>query len=52
VHKKREEEKWGPVLVDRPRRSKNIGETVMQKAMLIKQKKNLEVTKGNSFATL
>jgi hypothetical protein len=44
--------KWGPVLVERQRRSQNCGETMLQKAMGIKKKKNLEPLKGNSFAPL
>jgi hypothetical protein len=46
------EKRWGPVLLDRPRRCQNTGETMLQKAMNIKQKKNLEVVKGNSFSVL
>jgi hypothetical protein len=48
--KKSKENKRGLVLVDRPRRSQNTGETTMEKDMHIKQKKNLEVVKGNSFS--
>jgi hypothetical protein len=36
--KKSKEKKWGPVLVDRPRRNQNTGETVLQKAMQIKKR--------------
>jgi AICAR transformylase/IMP cyclohydrolase PurH len=53
VHKKKDRvTKWGPTLVERPRRAKNTGGTIMQKAMLIKKRKNLEVAQGNSFAAL
>jgi hypothetical protein len=45
-------EKWGPVQVDKPRRNQNNAGTVLQKAMQIKKKKNLEGIKGNSFAVL
>jgi hypothetical protein len=38
--------------VDRPRRNQNNARTVLQKAMQIKKKKNLEGIKGNSFAIL
>jgi hypothetical protein len=44
--------KWGLVLVERQRRSQNCGETMLQEAMRIKKKKNLEPLKGNSFAPL
>jgi hypothetical protein len=45
-------ESWGPILVDRQRRKQNDWTTMLQKAMLLKQKKNLEPLKGNSFASL
>jgi hypothetical protein len=38
--------------VDRPRRNQNNARTVLQKAMQIKKKKNLEGIKGNSFTIL
>jgi hypothetical protein len=44
-------EHWGPILVDRERR-KDDGTKVLQKAMALKQKKNLEPLKGNSFSIL
>jgi hypothetical protein len=50
--KKSKEKKWGPVLVDRPRRNQNTWEIVLQKAMQIKKRKNLEVVKGNFFSIL
>jgi hypothetical protein len=43
---------WGPVLVERKRRGNNHGESMLQKAMNLKKKKNLEPLKGNSFAPL
>jgi hypothetical protein len=36
--KKSKEKKWGPVLVDRPRRNQNTWEIVLQKAMQIKKR--------------
>jgi hypothetical protein len=41
---------WGPILVERPRRRQGYTWNVMQKAMEIKKKRNLEPLKGNSFA--
>jgi hypothetical protein len=38
--------------VDRPRRKQNDATTMLQKAIKLKQKKNLEPLKGNSFASL
>jgi hypothetical protein len=40
------------VLVERKRRGNNHGESMLQKAMNLKKKKNLEPLKGNSFAPL
>jgi hypothetical protein len=45
-------DQWGSVLVERPRRKKNTGGTVLQQAMELKQRKNLEPIKGNSFSAL
>lgn len=52
--KKKEEKRWGPTLVERKRRYQNDGLTVMQKAMSLKQQKNLDTkhVKGNHFAAL
>jgi hypothetical protein len=50
--RKNNKESWGPILVDRQRRKQNDWTTMLQKAMLLKQKKNLEPLKGNSFASL
>jgi hypothetical protein len=45
-------EQWGPVLVERQRRKQNDGVTMLQKAMKLKEKKNLDSLEGNSFASL
>jgi hypothetical protein len=50
--KKAKENKWGPTLVERQRRTKNNGGTMLEKAMNLKQRKNLESVKGNSFSVL
>jgi hypothetical protein len=43
----------GPTLVDRTKRRKNDGTTMMKKAMeLKKRKKNLKPMKGNPFSAL
>jgi hypothetical protein len=44
--------KWGSALVERQRRTKNNGGTMLQKAMELKQRKNLEHVKGNTFSML
>ncbi|RLN33988.1 hypothetical protein C2845_PM03G08240 [Panicum miliaceum] len=53
---KTKKQKWGPALLcDRPRRSKDDGRTMLQKATDLKSYKNLEAykkTQGNSFASL
>jgi hypothetical protein len=49
--KKMKANKWGAVLVERSRRNQNTKGTMMQKAMELKQKRNLEI-KGKSFAAL
>jgi hypothetical protein len=49
--KKAKENKWRPTLVERQRRTKNNGDTMLHKAMNLKQRKNLDV-KGNSFSVL
>jgi hypothetical protein len=46
------EEKWGPTLVERIRRKQNNRTSILQKAMELKKKKNLESVKGNSFSAL
>jgi hypothetical protein len=51
-NKKFKPDSWGPVLVDRQRRCKNDGVSMMQKAVALKKRKNLEPLKGNSFAAL
>ena len=53
VHQAKKQ-KWGSVMVERERRYKNDGKTVMQRAMSLKQQKNLENMpfKGNSFAAI
>jgi hypothetical protein len=45
-------EKWGPTLIERQRMKPNGGITVMQRAMDLKKKKNLEPLKGNAFLSL
>jgi hypothetical protein len=50
--KKTKIEPWGPMLVERNRRKNNSEGSMLQKAMDLKKKKNLEYTRGNSFATL
>jgi hypothetical protein len=49
--KKKKQEACGPVLVERPRKVQDKGGSMMQKAMTLKKKRNLEV-KGNSFSVL
>jgi hypothetical protein len=44
--------KKGIILVERPRRKSNNEATMLQKAMDLKKKKNLENARGNSFAAL
>jgi hypothetical protein len=46
------EEKWGPTVVERNRRKQNNGTSMLQKAMELKKKKNLESMRGNSFSAL
>jgi hypothetical protein len=46
------EEKWGPNVVERNRRKQNNGTSMLQKAMELKKKKNLESVKGNSISAL
>jgi hypothetical protein len=46
------EERWAPKLVERPRRRTNDGIPMMEKAMNLKRKNNLELVKGNRFAVL
>jgi hypothetical protein len=43
---------WGPILVERLRRSSNNEVSILQKAMNLKKKINLENPRGNSFAAL
>jgi hypothetical protein len=43
---------WGHTLVERQRRRQDTGVPVLQKVVELKKKKNLEMVKGNSFATL
>jgi hypothetical protein len=51
--KKRDKsDQWGHVLVERQRRVQNDGVTMLQKAMKLKEEKNLGTLKGNSFASL
>jgi hypothetical protein len=50
--RKTKEEPWGPILVERQRRKHQKGTSMLQKAMELKQKKNLDSLKGNSFTTL
>jgi hypothetical protein len=50
--KKTKKDKWGAILVERCRRRQNDGGTVMQKAMKIKRRKNLEHQKDISFASM
>jgi hypothetical protein len=50
--KKKEKEKWGPVLVQRQRRGQDNGIPVLKRALELKKKKNLEFMQGNPFATL
>jgi hypothetical protein len=50
--KKYKTEPWGPVLVERHRRRNNSEDSMLQRAMDLKKKKNLEHTRGNSFAVL
>jgi hypothetical protein len=49
--KKKKQEAWGHVLVERPRKVQDKGGSMMQKAMALKKKRNLEV-KGNSLSVL
>jgi hypothetical protein len=44
--------RWGPTLVERQIKTRNNGGTMLQKVMELKQKKNLEPIKGNSFSVL
>jgi hypothetical protein len=50
--KKKKQESWGPVLVERHRRVQDKGGSMMHKAMALKQKRNLEQVKGNPFSVL
>jgi hypothetical protein len=50
--KKRTQADWGLVLVERQRRRQDNGIPVLQRAMKLKQKKNLEQVKGNPFESL
>jgi predicted GNAT family N-acyltransferase len=50
--KKSREPAWGPVLVERKRRGQNLGGSMMQRAMELKKRKNLEPVKGNKFDVL
>jgi dGTP triphosphohydrolase len=50
--KKYKTEPWDPVLVERHRRRNNSEGSMLQRAMDLKKKKNLEHTRGNSFASL
>lgn len=50
--KQAKESPWGPVLVERQRRNQNKEGSMLQKAMELKQKRNLEPIRGNSSATL
>jgi hypothetical protein len=50
--RKKRKEAWGSVLVERQRRNFNQGGSMLQKAMRLKQKKNLDTLRGNSFAAL
>jgi hypothetical protein len=50
--KPRQKETWVPVLVERQRGSQNQGKTVLQKAINLKKKQNLEPVKGNKFFAL
>jgi hypothetical protein len=54
--KKQQAEAWAgeefPVLVEKNRRSSKTGGSMLQKAMELKQKKNLDQNKGNSFSVL
>jgi hypothetical protein len=50
--KKSKELAWGPVLVERKRRGHNHGASMLQKAIELKKKKDLEPVKGNKFAAL
>jgi hypothetical protein len=49
---KGEKEKWGPMLVERQRRAQDNGVPILQRAMELKKKKNMEYMQGNPFATL
>jgi hypothetical protein len=44
--------KWDPILVERPRRKGNDEVPMMEKAMELKRKRNLEPLKGNRFVVL
>jgi hypothetical protein len=45
-------EQWSPVLVERQRRRKDTSVSMLQRAMNLKQRKNLEPFKGNPFDSL
>jgi hypothetical protein len=49
VKRKKKREQWGPILIERQRRKRV---PMLQKAVQLKQKKNLDLFKGNSFAAL
>jgi hypothetical protein len=50
--RKTKQEQWGPILVERQRRRRDNGVPVMERAMELKKKKNLEHVRGNPFASL
>jgi hypothetical protein len=50
--RKQKIEPWGPVLVDRQKRRNNSERSMLQRALELKKKKNLEQQKGNSFVVL
>jgi hypothetical protein len=50
--RKPKEEQWGPMLVERQRRRQDKGVPIMQKAIELKKRKNLECDKGNPFSIL
>jgi hypothetical protein len=49
---KTKKKEWGPILVNRQIRRHNDGTSMLQRSMTLKQNKNLEPLKGNSFASL
>jgi hypothetical protein len=51
-NRRSKEKNWGPVLVERNRRRQNDGTSMMQTAMELKKRKNLEPMKGNPFSAL